>query len=551
MARLQGSGERGAAVNHNRIAIAGIAGAVLLAQLAHAQPVSFERLRALGDSLTIGTQGGMITDYRNQPRSWPAILAAKMGTTLSLPLLDKMTIVGSQRRMDYPNYGLHDVMAYNGASVDDTYMKFCTEIPWYQFGASWDGVQLALVPRYGESLVSAIVSDNPTFVVGYLGANDYMEKVMAKGTVIENIPIYGEVDPLDGSGMRPQDLFRRDYEYVIHALYQPGRGLCFGTMPVLPDIPGLLSKEQLTAFIGPNPMPDDCYTDYIVAAAIYSGLLPAWTPDMLTDDRNYYTPAEIQYMNDQIAGYNNTIRELAADPNHPFAVAESPIQMPEITSQVFRINGWRINAEVFVNNVGKPRASIMSTDCVHMSDIGHALTAMAFIRAINDFYGTSIPEPTEAELTAILNNDRFVDNDGDGRIEGLDSDAFYLSLNFVYGDALTGDADEVPRNAKVLTINYVNGSWGSVGTNIEGPEYFEGTTVQLTGFAVDGKLFDHWEGDVPNGFATENPITITMDTDKTVVAVFKCGGSGALPLAAGMLSMAGLLGWRRWSRRIA
>ncbi|MBN1343575.1 MAG: hypothetical protein JXQ73_12880 [Phycisphaerae bacterium] len=503
-----------------------------MGQIALAQPVSFERLRALGDSLTIGTQGGMISDERNQPRSWPAILARQMGTTLYLPLLEEMTLIGNQRRVDYPDYQYAHVMAFNGVSVDDTYMKTCEELPWYVFGWDWNHINLVLAPRWGESLLSAVVSDNPTFVVGYLGANDYMNKVMAKGTVMENIPFVEEVEPLDGSGMRPQDLFLRDYEVVIHALYQPGRGICFGTMPVLPDVPGLLSKQQLTDFIGPNPMPDGCYTDYIIAAAIYTGLLPEWTPEMLTDDRNYYTPAEIQYINDQIAGYNNTIRSLAADPNHPFAVAESPIQMPEITSGAFRVNGWRINAEVFVNNLGKPRASIMSTDTVHMSDIGHALTAMAFIRAINAFYGTSIPEPTESELTAILNNDRFVDNDGDGRIEGLSCNAFYLSMNLVYGDALTGDSGEVPRNAKVLTIGYVNGLWGSVTTDVEGPEYFEGRTVQLTATPVDGRTFDHWEGDVPGGVSTDNPLTITMDADKSVVAVFKCGGAGAaLPLA--------------------
>ncbi len=330
----------------NRMAIGLIVGIAFAAPLAHGQPVSFERLRAIGDSLTIGTQGGMISDERNQPRSWPAVLAQQMGTTLYLPLLEPMTIVAAQRRVDYPNYEYAHVMAYNGVSVDDTYMKTCDEIPFLQFGWDWEHINLVLAPRWGESLLSAVVNDDPTFVVGYLGANDYMNKVMAKGTVIENIPIYGEVEPLDGSGMRPQDLFYRDYKVVIEALYQPGRGICFGTMPVLPDIPGLLDKEELTEFIGPNPMPEDCVTDYIVAAAIYSGLLPAWTPDMVADDRNYYTPAEIAYINDQIAGYNNTIRTLAADPNHPFAVAESPIQMPEITSGAYRINGWRINADV-------------------------------------------------------------------------------------------------------------------------------------------------------------------------------------------------------------
>ncbi len=526
--------------------------AVLLPPPASAQ-VSFERLRAIGDSLTIGTQGGMISDERNQPRSWPAILAQQMGTTLYLPLLEEMTLIGQQRRVDYPDYQYSHVLAYNGVSVDDTYMKTSEQIPFLAFGWDWDHIDLVLAPRWDVSMLSALVDDNPTFVVGYLGANDYMNKVMAKGTVLENIPFVEEVEPLDGSGMRPQDLFWRDYKVVIEALYEPGRGICFGTMPELPDIPGLLNKEQLTEFVGPNPMPDDCVTDYIVAAAIYTGLLPEWSVDMVADDRNYYTPTEIQYINDQIAGYNNTIRTLAADPNHPFAVAESPIQMPEITSEEFRINGWRINADVFVNNLGKPRASIMSSDSVHMSDIGHALTAMSFIRAINDFYGTSIPEPTEPQLTAILNNDRFVDNDGDGRIEGLSCNAFFLSMNLVYGDALTGDSGEVPRNAKILTLDVVNGSFGQVTPDVEGPEYFEGTTVTLTASPNLEKRFDHWEiydpnhpGDANHAVVDSNAsIAIVMMADREVTAVFACGETGAaMPLACGMLLLAGVAGYR-------
>jgi hypothetical protein len=502
--------------------------AILLAgPSAPAQPVSFDRLRALGDSLTICTQGGMTSDHRTQVKSWVVLLANQIGTGMRLPLLEEMNLIGQQRRRDHPNYGTIDCYAYNGVSVDDTFMKKAVEIPWYQFGWNWNHLELILAGKTGYSMVQALAEDNPTFVVGFLGSNDFMSRVMARGTMMEGIPTLGlmdEIDPLDASRLRPQELFRSDFETVVSTLYRPGLGMCFGTLPMLPDIPGILNKQELTEFIGPNSLPEDCFTNYTVAAGVYGGLKG---PEIFSDDRNYYTPAELQAINDAIVGYNTTIRELGANPAHPFAVAETPIQLPETTDGTLHVNGWRVNNRLFINNLGKPRAAIMTTDGVHMSDIGNAICAQGYIRAINQFYGTSIPELSEAQLTSVLNNDPFVDNDGDGRIEGLSCNVAFLSLNFVYGDRATNDSNEVPRNAKVLTASAYPESCGQVVAGSEGPEYFEGTSVALTAVVSDPfeSVFMRWEGDVPGGVATENPLTVAMDANKTIVAVFQCAAA--------------------------
>jgi len=50
--------------------------------------------------------------------------------------------------------------------------------------------------------------------------------------------------------------------------------------------------------------------------------------------------------------------------------------------------------------------------------------------------------------------------------------------------------------------------------------YPAGTSVSLHAMRVVGYEFDHWGGDV-YGMGSQNPITVTMDSDKWVVAVFK------------------------------
>ena len=502
-------------------AIALVAAALVMVPWATGQAVSFARLEAIGDSLTINTQGGMVSDHRNQVKGWAPLLAAQAGTTMRLPLLEEMNAIGQQRRQDYPDYQHCQNYAYNGVSTDDVFMKVTPEIPAIQFGWSWNHLDLICADRPGYTMLQALKEDDPTFVVGFLGSNDFMERVMATGTMLEGLPLLGlaeEVSPLDASNLRPQDMFRSDFETVVSTLYKPGIGMCFGTLPVLPDIPGIMNKQELTEFVGPNSLPDDCYTNYTVAACVRGGLKGT---DSFADDRNYYTPAELQTINDAITGYNTTIRNAGANPAHPFCVVETPIQDPRTMTNDLHVNGWRIDNQIFTSALGKPRATIMSTDGVHMTDIGNALCANRYISAINAYYGTSIPELNEAQLTDILNRDNFADNDGDGEIEGISCGVFFLTLNFVYPNE-TGDSDEVPRNAKVLTTGAYPPSGGSVAVSAEGPEYWEGTTLTVTANPATstGAVFSHWEGDIPEGFRYVNAFSVTMDAHKTANAYF-------------------------------
>ncbi|MBN1344588.1 MAG: hypothetical protein JXQ73_17995 [Phycisphaerae bacterium] len=87
---------------------------------------------------------------------------------------------------------------------------------------------------------------------------------------------------------------------------------------------------------------------------------------------------------------------------------------------------------------------------------------------------------------------------------------------------------------RTLTLDMVNGSWGTVLVEPNYPAYAEGTPVTLTAEPIEGKSLRHWQVYDPNfpddanhaAEDTNNPLVVTMDADQHVTAVFKCGSSG-------------------------
>ncbi|MDZ7808795.1 MAG: hypothetical protein U5K71_17050 [Gracilimonas sp.] len=70
-----------------------------------------------------------------------------------------------------------------------------------------------------------------------------------------------------------------------------------------------------------------------------------------------------------------------------------------------------------------------------------------------------------------------------------------------------------------LTVNVDGG--GSVQEEVvqtRSTEYEHGTVVELTAVADEGWSFSHWEGNIEG---SENPVTIEVDGEKTVTAVFE------------------------------
>jgi uncharacterized repeat protein (TIGR02543 family) len=101
-----------------------------------------------------------------------------------------------------------------------------------------------------------------------------------------------------------------------------------------------------------------------------------------------------------------------------------------------------------------------------------------------------------------------------------------------YGWSITVDSSEnASGNSPTLVVHYNQGATQYKLTTAVSPAgggtiarlpaatwYDPGTPVQLTAIPNSGYVFDHWSGDLSG---TDNPATITMDSDKTVTANFQ------------------------------
>jgi len=96
-----------------------------------------------------------------------------------------------------------------------------------------------------------------------------------------------------------------------------------------------------------------------------------------------------------------------------------------------------------------------------------------------------------------------------------------------------------------LALTVIGPDYGQVGIEPNLPLYPKNTTVALRAMPNEGKTFGGWSGDVPTGHEYDNPLILSMDSDKEVTATFKCGLGMApmLPLMA--VGLAGLVAIRR------
>jgi hypothetical protein len=101
------------------------------------------------------------------------------------------------------------------------------------------------------------------------------------------------------------------------------------------------------------------------------------------------------------------------------------------------------------------------------------------------------------------------------RAQNVDGNSAFTNSNSI-------DCSSNPTQYTLTTNTSGNGS-GSITLNPSGGLYDAGTIVTITATANTGSQFDNWSGSLSG---TNNPITITMNTNKSVTANFSTSGGG-------------------------
>jgi len=100
-----------------------------------------------------------------------------------------------------------------------------------------------------------------------------------------------------------------------------------------------------------------------------------------------------------------------------------------------------------------------------------------------------------------------------------------LVLILLAGCGLPG----VERFSLTILINEEDG--GSIHVNPDGDTFAKGTEVKLTAVSAEGWNFDKWQGDAEG---KDNQITLTMDGDKVVTAIFEINTDETTGFAGGV-----------------
>ncbi len=351
----------------------------------------FDRVMAIGASLTQGTQGGVPTYHANLAN--PAYqLAQQAGGYLPLPLLvpDLFAVIGPEDigpapdcmppdvidfiaeasvdvitklndveanrvgfylgRMD-PDVVPQDV-AVGGSNVrnlvhgpgDDFGKQFVTKLVYDPYGDILDEVvisQLDLVEDFGPTLVIS------TDVYG----NDLI------GAVVES-------QFIDTEKLTPVDDVRRDLTELVDRLEATGAEVFLANMPRATLLPATADKRAAA----------------IERARSYAESIGE-DVDQAVADETLAVDGRIAEVEERGYAYNAILEELAAT-RPTIHVVDFAGRVAEIEADELEIGGPTLSIRKF--------GGLLSTDGVHFSDTGYAMVANKFIETINADLGLSL-----------------------------------------------------------------------------------------------------------------------------------------------------------------
>jgi len=402
---------------------------------------NFKTVVAIGDSYGAGFESNSLNEHHSV-FSWPAIVAHQLGIPLCTVGSSATDNCFAQPIVSFPGIGpelqLMDISTYPpvivnaagqgvplnttfgrpfnnvsipGANVADTFTVTGTDKPVTR------GVQqlAQFILRGPVTEVDAVVSQKPTFILVWIGGNDFLGSA-TNGTT---------------TGLTSVAAFTTAYNTLLDKLTATGAGVVVGTLPTNPGavpffntVPTvLINPATRTPVLGPTGQPITLIGQvdgtppvgqllpgsFITLGAssllaqgfgIPSALKPILDPTNKLPafgtplpDAVILTPAETATLKQRIADYNTAIVASASAHNVPVADIKG----------LFDRFATGLNVGPFHLTSDFITGGIFSLDGVHLSDIGYTLFANEYIKAINSGYGTHVPLASVAQF--MQNND--------------------------------------------------------------------------------------------------------------------------------------------------
>ena len=402
---------------------------------------NFKTVVAIGDSYGAGYESNSLNEHHSV-YSWPAIVAKQLGIPLCTVGSSATDNCFAQPIVSYPGLGaeltLMDISTYPpvivnapglgtplnttfgrafnnvsipGANVADTLNVTGTDKPVTR------GVQslAQFILRGPVSEVDAVTSLKPTFILVWIGGNDFLGSATSGTT----------------AALTPLATFTTAYGQMLDKLVATGAGIVVGTLPTNPiavpffkTVPTvLINPATRTPVLGPTGQPITLVGQTDVSPfvgqlqagslltlsagsliaqgfGIPSALKPLLDPTNKLPlfgtplpDSVVLTPAEQTTLVGRIADYNTAITAAASARNIPVADIKG----------LFDRFATGLNVGPFHLTSDFITGGIFSLDGVHLSDIGYTLFANEYIKAINSGYSTHVPLASVAQF--MQNND--------------------------------------------------------------------------------------------------------------------------------------------------
>jgi lysophospholipase L1-like esterase len=425
-----------------RIASVALAIAVIaLPGFAAVGSANFKTVVAIGDSYGAGFESNSLNE-RHSVYSWPAIVARQLGIPLCTLGSSATDNCFAQPIVSYPGIGpeltLMDISTYppvivnapgSGTPLNTTFGRPYNNvsIPGANVADTFTVTGAVAHPTRGvEQLaqfilrgpvteVDAVVAQKPTFILVWIGGNDFLGSA-TNGTT---------------TGLTSVATFTTAYGQMLDKLVATGAGVVVGTLPTNPasvpffrTVPTvLINPATRTPVLGPTGQPITLVGQidaapgvgqlqagsFITLGAssllaqgfgIPSSLKPLLDPSNKLPlfgtplpDAVIITPAEMATLTQRIADYNTAITAAASARNIPVADIKG----------LFDRFATGVNVGPFHLTSDFITGGLFSLDGVHLSDIGYTLFANEYIKAINSGYGTHVPVASIA--TFMQNND--------------------------------------------------------------------------------------------------------------------------------------------------